>query len=220
VVARYGGGWVARTGLRGRLGEAGPAGLCHAGVLIEVEDRAPIDRALLPWLRVPAVQPAIGQKDRGEADDQRDAAVAGGQRQAFAHADLVIVLVQNAQVEGQQRVDDADEGESDPGGIAQDVGREEGDQGVHRKASSDRRDQRRRELHRSAPMIRSVRGYRTLVWRRKRGRATAQYGDQSTAHQAQDDDQGATDSPNRPDRHRQPARQGGCLVESGFNGRT
>jgi len=36
---------VARTGLRGRLGEAAPVGLCHAGVLIEVEDRAPIDRA-------------------------------------------------------------------------------------------------------------------------------------------------------------------------------
>ena len=49
---------------------------------------------------------------------------------------------------------------------------------------------------------------------------TSQYGDQAAAHEAQDDDQRAADSPNHPDRHRQPACQGGRLVENGLCGRT
>jgi hypothetical protein len=54
--------------------------------------------------------------------------------------------MQHAQVEGQQREDDADEGELDPGGRAHEVGCEEGEQEVHVlfSDSEDRRDGRAR----------------------------------------------------------------------------
>jgi hypothetical protein len=65
------------------------------------------------------------------AEQQRHADVAGRQQQALAHADLVVVLVQHAQVEGQQRDHDADEGQPDPGWLAHEVGCEEGGDEVH-----------------------------------------------------------------------------------------
>jgi len=43
----------------------------------------------------------------------------------------VIVLVQDAQIKGQQRDHDADEDEPDPGRLAQEVDRQEREQGVH-----------------------------------------------------------------------------------------
>ena len=63
--------------------------------------------------------------------------VTGGQQRTFSHADLVVVLVQNVQVKGEQREDDADEGEPDPDGLAQKVGDKKRGQLVDRPASRD-----------------------------------------------------------------------------------
>ncbi|MOA43864.1 hypothetical protein D3C78_1660640 [compost metagenome] len=60
------------------------------------------------------------------AEQQRGADVAGGKQQAFAHADLAVFLVQDAQVEGQQRHDDAQEEQPAPGGGAEEIGGQKG----------------------------------------------------------------------------------------------
>jgi hypothetical protein len=106
------------------------------------------------------------------AEGQRHADVARRQQQAFAHPDLVIVLVQNAQVEGQQRDDDANEGEPDPGGLAQEVGRNEGNQGVHWRALNDSGDEcllEDIEVHQSLVTPRLSNPWRALQTRTRDG---------------------------------------------------
>lgn len=55
------------------------------------------------------------------AETQRHRDVPRGQQQTFSHADLVVVLVEHAQVEGQQGRDNACEQQPDPNGLAQEV---------------------------------------------------------------------------------------------------
>jgi hypothetical protein len=83
------------------------------------------------------------------AEEQCHADVAGRQQQAFAHADFAVVLVQHAQVESQQRDDDADEGQPDPGGLAHEVGREEGEQEFHGEGSGEGVDLEETSLNRT-----------------------------------------------------------------------
>mmetsp|Transcript_96407 Transcript_96407/g.267961 ORF Transcript_96407/g.267961 Transcript_96407/m.267961 type:complete len:590 (-) Transcript_96407:5-1774(-) len=75
--------------------------------------------------------PHIGAEGDGHAD------VAGRQQQALADTDLMIVLVQHAQVEGQQRHDDAEEAQPQPGGFAEKVGLQQVQKEFHAGLSSE-----------------------------------------------------------------------------------
>lgn len=78
---------------------------------------------------------AVGATQPGDpgAEEQAGTDVAGRQQQALTHADLLLALVEHAEVEGEQRGDDGDEGEPDPDRRAEHVGEEEGRREIHER---------------------------------------------------------------------------------------
>ncbi|MCY1427725.1 hypothetical protein D9M71_435850 [compost metagenome] len=59
------------------------------------------------------------------AERQPAGEVAGVEQQALAHADLVVVALQDAEVEHQQEHDDGEEGQPEPAGRAKEWSGEE-----------------------------------------------------------------------------------------------
>ncbi len=64
-----------------------------------------------------------------EGDGDKD--VEGRQLQALGDAHLLVLLVEDAEIEGEQHDDDAEEGQPEPGGLAEEIGHEKRQDCVH-----------------------------------------------------------------------------------------